>query len=200
VVTKYDAEDFALAELQTKKSFLEIKGRYRHEFEDYIWFMYHINLAVQKIVNEIRPAEVIESIESIAVPMVQSVSADDVHYSAMTRAASGQGNPESAIDASNELIEWADAPANVNITGIDHAAATVIQKAAYQGTYNAMARFQDPIEEVEIEKIHRLKNSGWSWENIVRELYPDTKEEDINSEINRLKMQHSREYGKPQKK
>ena len=63
-----------------------------------------------------------------------------------------------------------------------------------------MARFQDPIEEVEIEKIHRLKNSGWSWENIVRELYPDTKEEDINSEINRLKMQHSREYGKPQKK
>ena len=65
VVAKYDAEDFALAELQTKQSFLGIKGRYHHELEDYIWFMYYINLAVQRIVNEIRPTKIIKSIEPI---------------------------------------------------------------------------------------------------------------------------------------
>jgi hypothetical protein len=70
----------------------------------------------------------------------------------------------------------------------------------FHGSFRAQARFtdSDEFDEVEIEKIHRLRGDGWKWEDIVRKVYPETEEADIKSEIERIKKQHQREYGHSQ--
>ena len=111
---EFDTDDFALAELQTKKSISEVRGRYRHEIRHDVWFMYYANLELQKLANEVRPAKAVESNSpTVAIPTVQSMPTDDCCYPAMTQVASGQGNAKSAIVAYQESIEWTDGPAKV---------------------------------------------------------------------------------------
>ena len=68
-----------------------------------------------------------------------------------------------------------------------------IEKAIFDGTYRAMARFHEPIDEVEIEKVHRLRQDGWKWKDIVKNIYPDTSADVLASEVNRIQAQYRRE-------
>lgn len=49
-----------------------------------------------------------------------------------------------------------------------------MENAVFKGAFRAQARFSPPDDEVEIEKVVRLKHDGWRWENIVLTVYPDS--------------------------
>lgn len=70
----------------------------------------------------------------------------------------------------------------------------------FGGTYRAMARFRDPPDEIELEKIARLINDGWKWKDAVMEVYPDTKPEELDREVNRLQHVWKRDRKKPKNK
>ena len=57
-----------------------------------------------------------------------------------------------------ESLITGGAAINVQIINIESLA-----KPAFEGTYRAMARFHDPIDETDIEKVDRLYKDGVSW-------------------------------------
>jgi hypothetical protein len=70
-----------------------------------------------------------------------------------------------------------------------------VENAVSHGTRRAMARFQEPLE-AELETIIRLKKDKWRWKAIVKYLYPDTPEEDLKSEVEKVKQRYRRAKGK----
>jgi len=113
--SEFDTNDFTIVELQTKKNIFDMKGRYANEIRDDIWFMYYANLELQKLANAVKPAETVESNQPIAVPSVQSVSADDCRYPAMTQALTGVVVPDT-IKVEQAYIEDPDGTVpNVNV-------------------------------------------------------------------------------------
>ena len=66
----------------------------------------------------------------------------------------------------------------------------------FHGTFRARARFSEPDDEIEIEKIIRLKSDGWKWENIVLQIRPDSDKlpkEEFNKLVDAIKKQYQRE-------
>jgi len=118
----------------------------------------------------------------------------------ITQAASGRGNPKSGstvAEAYQESIEWADEPADVNVTNMP--SKKDIADAAFDGTFRAIARFKEPTDEVAIEKIHRLRCDGVEWKFIARTIYreehgKDIDEQDLPSYVDSLRKQHKRQY------
>ena len=72
--------------------------------------------------------------------------------------------------------------------------------AVFDGTYRAMARFREPIDEAELEKVHRFRQDGWEWKRIIHQVYyPDENIEDIadiDSEVSRIQKQYYAAYPK----
>ena len=185
---EFDAKDFAIAELQTDKRISEVKGHYKHEIGDDIIFMWYVNAALQALPTKVSPARIIKALEPIEEPAGPPI------FIAASREKKTQAKI-SALEAYNASKSLEEPPDGMILEGIAPAAASVMEQAAFNGTFRAIARFHEPTDEIELEKIHRLKNDGWSWEKIVRLVYPDTKEADIPSEVNRVKQQHRRAYG-----
>ena len=90
-----------------------------------------------------------------------------------------------------ESLVTGGAAVNVHVINIEN-----IEQATFNGAYRAMARIQEPIDETEGEKEHRLRQDGWKWKDIAKQIFPDIEEGLLDSEIDRLKKQHRREYPK----
>ena len=93
-----------------------------------------------------------------------------------------------------ESLVTGGAAVNVQIINIES-----IAKPTFEGTYRAMARFQEPIDESLIEKAHRLRCDKIPWKYIGRVLYreesgQEIEETDLPAYVDRLKKQHRREY------
>jgi len=93
-----------------------------------------------------------------------------------------------------ELLISGGAVVNVQIINIESMA-----KPTFDGTYRAMARFQEPIDESSIEKAHRLRCDKISWKYIGRVLYREEygrhiDEKDLSAYVDKLRQQHKREY------
>jgi len=63
----------------------------------------------------------------------------------------------------------------------------------FWGTHRANARCHEDVGEIEIEKVRRLRNDGWKWKDVIKEVYPDTKEEDIDHKVNAVSKQLKRD-------
>jgi len=79
------------------------------------------------------------------------------------------------------------------------------EKAAFNGTFRAQARFQEPIDEVAIEKVHRLRQDNVEWNYIGRTIYHeengnDIAETDLPGYVNSLQQKYKRAYPDPTKK
>ena len=92
---EFDADDFTITELQTKKSISEVRGHYRHEIRHDVWFMYYANLELQKLANAVRPAKAVESLKSVACPTDSPFQ---------IQAANGNYAPEIVIDGNLTAI------------------------------------------------------------------------------------------------
>jgi hypothetical protein len=74
-----------------------------------------------------------------------------------------------------------------------------IANAVFDGTFRANARFQEPLDETPIEKIHRLRCDDVDWKFIGRTIYEEEHGENIDEAIldtyvDKLRQQHKREY------
>ena len=74
-----------------------------------------------------------------------------------------------------------------------------IANSVFDASYRAMARFMRPIDEVAIEKVHRLRCDGVEWKYIGRTIYreengKDISEEDLPTYVDSLRKQHKRQY------
>ena len=109
---------------------------------------------------------------------------------------------EKALDQQNAMIENLMVVVEKIVTAVKENTAKR-QNDVFQGTFRARARFSEPDDEVEIEKIHRLKQDGWKWENIVLQVYPDSENlssEDFKKKVEAVKQQYHREYGQSESK
>ena len=84
--------------------------------------------------------------------------------------------------------------ANVNIKNLGE-----LEKVIFDSAYRAMARFQEPLDEVSIEKIHRLRCDNVEWKFIGRTIYreehgADIDEKDLEKYTDSLRKQHRRQY------
>ena len=108
------------------------------------------------------------------------------------------GNPQSAVNADQESIESANGPVDVIVKNMP--SKKDIADVTFDATYRAMARFQEPIEETKLEKVHRLRQDGWEWKRIIHQAYyPDENIEDItdiDSEVSRIQKQYYAAYPK----
>jgi hypothetical protein len=113
---------------------------------------------------------------------------------------------EEPMDAPGEVLNATKKPLPVRdneaIRAIQENTAAVKENTAarendvFKGTFRARARFSEPDDEVEIEKIIRLKHDGWNWGNIVKQVYPDSdgmSKEDFNKLVDATKKLHQRE-------
>lgn len=129
----------------------------------------------------------------------------DSNVGCQMQVANGNGLQTSAMAVYKDSIEWNDEPAHVNVSGITPVAENRIENAVYRGTYRAMSRFREPADEVEIEKVHRLRGENRPWKYIAQQVYFDRKgvtlpDGKLNNEVKRLQSQHRREYPKSCKK
>ena len=60
------------------------------------------------------------------------------------------------------------------------------------GTHRAMSRFWE-ADEIELEKIRRLRDDGWEWKDVVMEVYPNTKAEALDRKVNAVQKQLNRD-------
>jgi hypothetical protein len=70
------------------------------------------------------------------------------------------------------------------------------ENAVFNAAFRSQARFRSPDDEVDIEKIIRLKHDGWKWENIVLTVYPDSgsmSKGDFNKLVDATKKMYQRE-------
>jgi hypothetical protein len=121
-----------------------------------------------------------------------NVNGDSLSPSLM-QAASGRGNPKTAIEAYNDSIEWADEPADVRTVGyseqaLEQRAVTMKPLIAAIGELpgkignelqDAWAKFNDPPDETELDYARRLrrttKNTYDQVAALVEERFPDGK-------------------------
>ena len=68
------------------------------------------------------------------------------------------------------------------------------EKAVHNGTVQAQEILQGLRNELDIDKIHRLRQGGMKWKDIVMEVYPDTTIDNLDSEVSRVQKQHKREF------
>jgi hypothetical protein len=180
---RFDLCDFEIAEAQTKRAIFKTRYFKTHHFDENILFMSFANSELEELAQQRQSGTIKTSTQSTA----QEISLAD--YRHQIQAASGKGISQTAMDMYQESIEWADDPADVKITNtVD------IEQAVFSGAFRAMARFQEPIEETDIERVHRLRLECWAWKEIIKQVYPDTKGIDIDSEVERVKKQHRRAY------
>jgi hypothetical protein len=107
--SKFDIDDFIIADLQTKKTILGIKGLRSSEIRADVMFMWHVDSELQKLANVIRLAEKTTSMESVESPV------DYSHFPVQMQAATGVGVPE-IIVAYQASIEDSDGSVpNVNL-------------------------------------------------------------------------------------
>ena len=92
-----------------------------------------------------------------------------------------------------ESLITGGAAINVQIINIESLA-----QPTFDGAYRAMARFHEPTDETEMEKVDRLYKDGISWKRIVHQVYyPDIeidKIPEMESEIRRVQAAHRRAY------
>ena len=79
------------------------------------------------------------------------------------------------------------------------------ERAVFNGAFRAQARFDPPIDEVSIEKVHRLRCDDVDWNYIGRTIYreennQDIPEENLPSYVNALQKRYGRAYPDPTKK
>ena len=98
-----------------------------------------------------------------------------------------------------ENLVSGSAAVNVQVINIEN-----IEQATFNGAYRAMARFHEPMNETEIDKVERLYKDGVSWKRIVHQVYyPDIEIDEIpeiDSEIRRIQAAHRRAYPESYKK
>jgi len=85
--------------------------------------------------------------------------ADYARYPTMTQAASGRGNPKSAVQAYNESIEWAEEPTKMRLENIDE-----IRNAIYESILMA-------LNASDVGKWHVLSKTQYGekgWANIAK--------------------------------
>jgi hypothetical protein len=82
-----------------------------------------------------------------------------------------------------------NAPDKMILEGHSKKALDDIENAVFKGVYRAKARWGPPPDELPLEYLERLVKDGWKWKDAVMEVYPDTKPEDLDGEVNRLQHQ-----------
>jgi hypothetical protein len=145
-----------------------------------------------------RRAKELVDLPSKAPPAGKTEQNEPMHVS--TRAGRGvKGTvPTEVCEEFADIEDTTEEPADVNVVNkpkVVIANITDIENAVFNGAFRAQARFEEPVDEVDIEKIHRLKMDGWKWKDIVREFNPACPDNLLDSEVKRLSEQHRREYG-----
>ena len=79
------------------------------------------------------------------------------------------------------------------------------ERATFNGSFRAFARFKEPEDEVAIEKIHRLRCDDVEWNYIGRVIYHEEEgkeipEADLPGFVNALQQRYKRAYPDPAKK
>ena len=110
-----------------------------------------------------------------------------------------QSTKQSAMGAYNKSKPLEEPPDGVIIEGHSKKALTEIENAVFKGTYRARARWGAPESELELEALERFVGDGWEWKDAVMEVYPDTKPENLDSEVNRLQHVLARDRKSPKK-
>ena len=72
-------------------------------------------------------------------------------------------------------------------------AAAAMEDSVFRGTRRAMAQFRDPPNEIEDEKVERLVKDGWKWKDAVREVYPDTTDENLDKKVDEVRQRVKRD-------
>lgn len=137
-------------------------------------------------------------------------------------AASGRGNSKAAVDVCQESIEWANEPLEMIIKNGEPIAVqespdspvikvlkeivtavkantTAREDAVFRGTYRAIARFEEPMDEIPLEKVYRLREDRWPWKDVIKQVYPDTTEEDIDRKVDEVRKQLERDLANSKK-
>jgi hypothetical protein len=186
--SEFDAEDFVILDLQTKKILSDIKRLHSSEIGHDVVFMYYANLEIQKFANEVRQTETIQPFYNVPFELAEESNAAPPIFIA----ASGKSKPtkNSALKAYNESKPATEPPDGVIIEGHSKKALAEIENAVYRGNRRAKAH---PIDdEIELDKIERLRGDGSKWKDVAREISPDIAAKNINSEANRLKQKYHR--------
>jgi len=111
----------------------------------------------------------------------------------------GSKSTKSALELYNEgkAVTEPSLPEDVTVTNM--LSKKDIADSVFDASYRAMARFMRPIDEVAIEKVHRLRCDGVEWKYIGRTIYreengKDISEEDLPTYVDSLRKQHKRQY------
>jgi hypothetical protein len=154
-----------------------------------------VNSALQKLASEVIPAEIIKPTYNVPLELTEESNMAPPIFIA----ASGKSKPtnESALEKYNKSKSSTEPPDGVIIEGHSKKALTEMEDANFRGTFRAMARFNPPEDEIDDEKIYRLRKDGWKWEDVVKQVHPDTADEDIPSEVNRVKQRYHRYCNRP---
>lgn len=96
-----------------------------------------------------------------------------------------------------EAVESAEESVEANTANI--LSKKDIADATFEGTYRAITRFQEPADEVPIEKVHRLRCDDVEWKFIGRIIYreehnKEIDEKDLPNYVDNLRKQHKRQY------
>jgi|GEM_PF-3172464 len=124
---------------------------------------------------------------------MNGTNVDGISAPSLMQAASGRGNSISAMDAYQASIEWADAPSNVRTVGysekaLEQRAAGIkplitaigeLPRKIGSELQDAWAKFNDPLDETELDYARRLKrttkNTYEQIATLVEERFPDGK-------------------------
>jgi len=124
---------------------------------------------------------------------VESVLAD---YKQL-QAATGVAVPDTTT-AEQAYIDDSDGTVpNVNV--VNQLTKKDIADGTFDGAFRALARFNPPEDETQIEKIHRLRCDDVEWNYIGRTIYheengKDIDEKDLPTYVDRLRKQHKGQY------
>jgi hypothetical protein len=111
-------------------------------------------------------------------------------------AATGKGSRQTIpLDVVGEqaTIDPADEPADTRTLEYGGKALKQIENSVFQGTYRAFARFKDPLNEIEDEKVERLVKDGQKWKDAVKEVFPDTPEESLDLKVDEVRQRIKRD-------
>ena len=145
--------------------------------------------------------------KSPAIPNEDAIGNSPPTFTALT----GVGVPD-IVTAYQESIEAADGtPANVhdrtvlqaiqdNTTAVNALAEKIpTEQTIHDATFRALAHIKEPEWETESEAVHRKRKSGAKWKDILLDLKPNTKSEDIKSEVNAMQKRYYGAHPKDQR-
>ena len=110
-----------------------------------------------------------------------------------------QPDGKTTFKATLENMPDIDDPEKMTLEEIAPAGVKALERAVFNGTFRAMARFNPPDGETPVELIHRLRCDNVEWNYIVRELYKEENGKDIDedllpAEVKRYQKQHRTAY------